>query len=336
MIKIKLLPTISREKYDVEYKKFLSWKNKQKNGKINENYLLIYSKELKVSFASSSLWSKYSMLRSTIQTYDGIDTSSYNLLKMFLKKSTTNLRVKKSKQFSAPDIEKFLLSAPDSEYLAMKVAMIFGICGGLRRAELTELKVSDIKKEEGIIVVNIVKKKNKAPQLFTIHDEFVNYVDKYLELRPDNATSERFFFKYNKGKCANQNIGINTFGKMPHLIAKYLKLKDPGCYTGHSFRRTDATLYTDAGADISMLKRQFKWKSDSVAMGYVEDSIPQKLKAGKMITGNINLNKKRSSSFETPCVKKVHRENRKNINSIANTGSGSIDYNNITNYGAST
>ncbi|KAF7995309.1 hypothetical protein HCN44_005969 [Aphidius gifuensis] len=65
------------------------------------------------------------------------------------------------------------------EFLAIKVAAIFGICGGMRRQELTDLKLSNIKKEGDIIVVNIIKCKNQEPQLFTIHDSYVEYVEKY-------------------------------------------------------------------------------------------------------------------------------------------------------------
>lgn len=54
-------------------------------------------------------------------------------------------------------------------------------------------------------------------------------------------------------------------------------------YTGHCYRRTSASLLADSGADILTLKRHGGWKSSTVAEGYVEDSITNKIKISKCI-----------------------------------------------------
>jgi hypothetical protein len=51
---------------------------------------------------------------------------------------------------------------------------------------------------------------------------------------------------------------------MPKQIALFLGLQDPDKYTGHSFWRTSATLLSNAGADLAVLKRHGAWKSSSV------------------------------------------------------------------------
>jgi integrase len=107
-------------------------------------------------------------------------------------------------------------------------------------------------------------------------DNFYHIYKKYAILRPNNVSTTRFFFNYRDGRCSQQVIGINSFGSMPKTVALFLKLKDPEYYTGHTFRRTSATLLADFGADLLTLKRHGGWKSNTVAEGYVEDSVCQK------------------------------------------------------------
>lgn len=63
-----------------------------------------------------------------------------------------------------------------------------------------------------------------------------------------------FFLNYKNGKCTKQVTGKNKIGNMPKEIANYLNLPDPQAYTGHSFRRTSATLLANSGFDITTLK----------------------------------------------------------------------------------
>ncbi len=53
----------------------------------------------------------------------------------------------------------------------------------------------------------------------------------------------RFLKKVNKNnKACNQNIGTNTLGKYPRIIAAFLNNKqDLAGYTCHSFRRSGAS-----------------------------------------------------------------------------------------------
>ncbi|EFA04789.1 hypothetical protein TcasGA2_TC014838 [Tribolium castaneum] len=69
------------------------------------------------------------------------------------------------------------------------------------------------------------------------------------------------------------------------MIAQFLKLPNDIEYTGHSFRRSSATLLANAGADLSVLKRHGGWRSSSVAEGYIEDSLQNKIHISKKILG---------------------------------------------------
>ncbi|KAJ8985572.1 hypothetical protein NQ317_011534 [Molorchus minor] len=60
-------------------------------------------------------------------------------------------------------------------------------------------------------------------------------------------------------------------GKIPSVVASYLKLPDVACYTD------------DAGVDITTIKRHAGWKSTTVAEGYVENSIENKTKIANQV-----------------------------------------------------
>ncbi|KAJ8914630.1 hypothetical protein NQ315_015368 [Exocentrus adspersus] len=66
-------------------------------------------------------------------------------------------------------------------------------------------------------------------------------------------------------------------------LASIVLQKFPKNYTGHCLRRTSATFLADSGADIQTLKRHGGWQSTSVAEGYIEESIGNKLKISKSI-----------------------------------------------------
>ncbi|KAJ8977032.1 hypothetical protein NQ317_017706 [Molorchus minor] len=72
-------------------------------------------------------------------------------------------------------------------------------------------------------------------------------------------------------------------GKIPSVVASYIKLPDVACYTGHCLRRSSATLLADAGVDITTIKRHARWKSTTVAKGYVENSIENKTKIANQV-----------------------------------------------------
>lgn len=167
--------------------------------------------------------------------------------------------------------------------------MIFGVTGACRRQELSEVTAKDVETHGQMLFIKINNTKNKVPRSFAIHGPFYDIVKKYEALRTDKAKSDRFFQNYQKGRCVAQPIGINKFGAMPKEIAKFLNLPDPDLYTGHSFRRTSATLLADSGADLLTLKRHGGWRSSTVAESYVEDSVRNKSNICTQITHAINL-----------------------------------------------
>lgn len=82
----KLLPTISKERYNGVYVTFTNWR-KSKNAKVlTENVLLAYFSELSEKCKPPTLWSIYSLLKSTVKNNDNIDIAKYLKLSAFLKR----------------------------------------------------------------------------------------------------------------------------------------------------------------------------------------------------------------------------------------------------------
>ncbi|KAJ8979188.1 hypothetical protein NQ317_010948 [Molorchus minor] len=191
----------------------------------------------------------------------------------------------KSKILTKSEIDRFLSSADDKEFLMIKVGLILGIAGACRTDELVNLTVDDIVDVGSSLIVKIPNTKTKIPRIFVVTDvgNMLELFRKYLSLRPPHVKHKRLFLYYKAGKCSSQSVGKNTMGKIPSVVASYLKLPDVACYTGHCLRRSSATLLADAGVDITTIKRHAGWKSTTVAEGYVENSIENKTKIANQV-----------------------------------------------------
>ena len=171
---------------------------------------------------------------------------------------------------------------------------IFGIAGACRREELTNLDVADVQAEESHLLVVIRETKTYKPRNFAIVAlpdlpvKPMEIFQKYVALRPADMKSTRFFFKLTNGKACQQNVGINSIGKVPCDIATYLGLEEPKQYTGHSFQRSSASWLADSGADKDTIMRHGGWSSATVAEGYVESSEGNKKRIAAQIFGSEN------------------------------------------------
>ena len=120
------LPKKSRLLYETAYKDFKIWKNTKKtkpNLKISssERVLLAYAKELSERYKPSSLWSKLSMIGALMHAEENIDIKDYKKLRAFLRQNSRGFKSVKSKVLTKDDIKNFLSTAPNQEYLGLKV-----------------------------------------------------------------------------------------------------------------------------------------------------------------------------------------------------------------------
>ncbi|KAJ8970254.1 hypothetical protein NQ317_000847, partial [Molorchus minor] len=247
-----LLPTKSRSVYDIAYNRFKKWWAEKNVQVYSENVLLAYFSENAKNYKSSTLWAQYSMVKSCLIIYDNIDISKFPKLFAFLKRTGDGYQAKKSKILTKSEIDRFLSSADDKEFLIIKVGLI--------------LWLPRLVKVGSSLIVKIPNTKTRIPRIFVVTD-----VGNMLEL-----------FRNYLSLLRSQLARI-PWEKIPSVVASYLKLPDVACYTGHCLRRSSATLLADAGVDITTIKRHAGWKSTTVAEGYVENSIENKTKIANQV-----------------------------------------------------
>ncbi|KAL1493540.1 hypothetical protein ABEB36_009244 [Hypothenemus hampei] len=287
-VQLNLLPQKSKKRYELMYDAFTKWQKEYKTTSVSERTLTAYFQGLAEKYKPSTLWSRYSMLRTMIFNRRNENIDTYSSLIAFLKNQAIGFKSKKALVFTPENLKRFFEEAPDQIYLASKVIAIFGIQGATRNDELVNMQKSYVTHANQVIIVKIPTTKTYVEKTFTIEGDLAEIVRKYESLRPANATTTRYFVNYQNGKCTQQVIGTNKFAKTPKQIATYLGLEEPSRYTGHSFRRTSTTILADNGADITLLKRHGLWKSNTVAEGYIQESINNKRKIGNMISDAIN------------------------------------------------
>ncbi|KAJ8977849.1 hypothetical protein NQ317_004629 [Molorchus minor] len=71
---------------------------------------------------------------------------------------------------NASEIDRFLSSADDKEFLMIKVGLILGIAGACRTDELVNLTVDDIEDVGSSLNVKIPNTKTKIPRIFVVTD----------------------------------------------------------------------------------------------------------------------------------------------------------------------
>ncbi|XP_048001904.1 uncharacterized protein LOC125238594 isoform X2 [Leguminivora glycinivorella] len=224
-----ILPEKSKGRYMTTYENFITWQKEKNITSFNEKVLLLYFEEISSKYKPTSLWAIYSMLKSGLKRSHRVNIEEYYQLGAYLKKLSKGYVSKKMKVLSIQNVEKFINEAPDDRYLAIKVALILGINGGLRCKELSNLQTNHIENHGEVFVIKIPESKE-----FVIKGKYYKIMKKYQDLRIASASTNRFFQAYRNGKCRANVIGKNRFGIMPKEIAEFLKLPDPKSYTGHT------------------------------------------------------------------------------------------------------
>lgn len=120
-VKDSLLPSKSRHLYEETYNAYRKWCSNKKIKTTCEDSILAYFNSDLSRYKSSSLWSKYSMLRSTINLREGVDISKFPSVIPFLKRKGEGYKPKKSLILSKDHIDEFLIKADNKEHLFNKV-----------------------------------------------------------------------------------------------------------------------------------------------------------------------------------------------------------------------
>jgi nucleoid DNA-binding protein len=83
----------------------------------------VYFKELSKKLKPSTIWSVWSILKSTLNTRDNVNINNFLNLKALVKNNSKGSKPKKSSVLKWDEILKFINNAPDYVHLASKVSI---------------------------------------------------------------------------------------------------------------------------------------------------------------------------------------------------------------------
>jgi integrase len=287
----KLIPEKSRNLYEKNYLDFLKWceVNNVQESHYSENVILAFVSTLARTYAPSTMWTKFSMLRKSLTANGHKQALTLPKVEAYLKGNSKGHIAKKAETFSREQIEKYLIEASDETHLHYKVIVLFGLFGACRKSELTSMLLEDVS-DEGPHLCVAIRASKTGPRNFVVVGSENKGLDaiimfrKYIATRTKNAPS-RLFLTFRAGKCINAPMGKNTIGKVPSIVARFNGLLDFSKYTGHALRRTSATWMANAGVDMINMKRFGGWKSETAVEGYIAESITNKKSLAMKLEG---------------------------------------------------
>ncbi|KAG4075798.1 hypothetical protein HA402_003624 [Bradysia odoriphaga] len=171
-----IIPAKSGNRYLQAYDVFRTWQELHRTDSFDEKILLAYFGEAAKKYKPPTLWSMYSMLKKTLLCKHDVDLVKYCRLRAFLKMKSDGYKATKANVFEPEDIQKFFTEAPKLVYLGMKVVMIFGLCGGCRGDELTNLTVANVKDDGKEVIVKIPDTKTKVDKLYVVGNDFAKII----------------------------------------------------------------------------------------------------------------------------------------------------------------
>ena len=244
-------------------------------------------------FAPSTVISAASCVNSKIKVDFNKNFMDHMLVKDIIRKLHKESAPTQASVFTAEQIEQFILNAPETmAYKILKIITMTAIQGALRVSEIVNLEYDDIIfLNNGSMSVRI--KTSKTDTVGKGHTFIVTpncnsrlclvmRMKSYMDLLVPK-TGRLFRSATKSEKVGKQPIGINTMGSVPRKIAEFLQLPNVAEYSGHSFRRTSATVLSEKGIGLVELKQHGRWKSTSVCERYVENTICKKMKTSDMI-----------------------------------------------------
>jgi integrase/recombinase XerD len=170
---------------------------------------------------------------------------------------------------------------------------------GMRRRELSNLKLYDLDVERGTIMVR--QGKGKKDRMIPIGSRALAWIDKYvLEVRPTLAhqPDDGTLFLSNQGDIFSPN-------RLTQMVREYVDGAQLG-KTGacHLFRHTMATLMLENGADIRFIQAMLGHAELSTTQIYTQVSI-RKLKEIHSLTHPARLDKPLNITPATPAADDV-------------------------------
>ena len=191
-----MTPLKSTEKYNKAWQQFVDYVELN-DRKPNEDDFMQFFDYLKNTkkMASSTIWSKYSMINNKYQILFGGKLQSFPRITILLKSYEAGYVRKTASIFNKSQIFNFLENAPNTgEFIHIKVAVLVCYYGGLRCADLVNINNDDFEFNEvsGMwINYNVSKQKGEViKNKFNIPLEFCQYLENYDHALADCSASE--------------------------------------------------------------------------------------------------------------------------------------------------
>lgn len=212
---------------------------------VEEKTLNKYIKNLRSSYADNTYLRKVSAIKNFYKFLYNENIIEVNYLANL---TTSKKKTDIPKYLSTKDINKFLnsLTYDTPIELRNKAMLELLYATGMRISELINLKVSDLKLHEQLIIVN---GKGKKQRLIPINQTAIKYIKMYLEtayIYLNKYSSEYLFLSKNFKPITRQG-----FYKVVKQKAMLVNIKN---ITPHTFRHSIATHMLNNGANLKVVQ----------------------------------------------------------------------------------
>ncbi|KAK8807174.1 hypothetical protein WA158_003933 [Blastocystis sp. Blastoise] len=193
-------------------------------------------------------------------------------------------------------IDYLTIKSSDLSTIQLQAAMCLAIAGGCRCEELHCMHYNDLKWSSDKLEVTIRSSKvdqcGKGFSFYVLnssssHVSFYNIIKTYFDhLLPIADQNPSLFICVRNGKFIRQPVGINTLYMFPSKIATLLNLENSKDFTGHSFRRTFATIMASKGFSTFEIMKAGRWASADTAKRYIDYTQIAKFKSAAAFAFN--------------------------------------------------
>jgi len=147
-----------------------------------------------------------------------------------------------------------------------RAILLLMLLGGLRKGEITQIHVNDLKinGNEGILILN--KTKSQVRQKIKLNKIIIDALNEYLRLTGIEKDSEGFLFYSNSNRNKNKPL---RYDAIRFILNKYKRLAGiEKNISPHSLRHTAATLALQGGAPIHKVQEHLRHSDPRTTMKY--------------------------------------------------------------------
>lgn len=297
-----------------------NWRSERSDGGVfSEQVFERFVNHLLELRAPTTVNSWISYILKYVHYHDGLSVSLKRMpcVNGIFRRANRVHKVKKARTFNLEDLKVFWAMDIEGRLKYLKVVSVLGFFGILRCDDIAKLEWSDVEMREVdgrkvFFVQRRVSKfdnvndvdKNRFAVMFEGSSKVCpgEVIARYIEAVPLSCRSGRFLKQWKvtpRGDIGyrNQPLGKRTLSQSGVKVAEFLELESPELYTGHCWRRSGASNAAHSGATIEQLRMLGRWRSESVARGYVESSDKSILKNADLMQsgGSSMLNVQRES-----------------------------------------